>query len=315
MELSTSRYRSQRFKALQEEVTSEDIPREGPYIEGARTLADRVTRELAIAIKSSGGLLVPDAARQLPKEEPTHVDSAREALLHADIVAAEVVVVCKASGTQVARVPEAAVLDTLSKQGLRCACGNKIADEQTEQLLTITDRGRLLIDKSRWLSVLVREELVEFGVDPGEIMLECLIGAEEVDCIASVSGETFLLELKDKEFSIGGAYSFGAKIGLVQPDHAAIVTTAHVGNDVKDHFARTRPMERRDRYIPTPQEHDSNLYYIEGLDHLRPVLEEIISAVYRKDSAEILNDVLALASIRSRALLEFIQSPKAETRS
>jgi hypothetical protein len=124
--------------------------------------------------------------------------------------------------------------------GVRCACGRPLVDEQTEEALTITELGRGLLDKSRWLTLLLVDELAAVGVARESILIEQQIAGDEIDCLANISGDLALFELKDKEFNLGSAYSFGAKIGIIRPKHPVVISTEHVGNDAKEHYVRAR---------------------------------------------------------------------------
>ena len=57
-----------------------------------------------------------------------------------------------------------------------------------------------------------------------EVLVEQSVGGDEIDCVANISGELTLFELKDKEFNLG--------------------------NDAKEHFTRARQAgkSRRDPY-------------------------------------------------------------------
>ena len=226
--------------------------REGPAQANAGELAacevlkDRAARSLALAVKTSGGLLVRDLEKQLPGELRDKVEPAQRALRDAGLVDSEIVVVCTKSQAQMARVASRELIEELTQKGLKCACGRKISEERIEEALTITELGRALLDKSRWLSLLTVEELVRVGVLREYILLEQQLGGDEIDCVAVISGELALFELKDKEFSLGNAYSFGAKIGIIRPQHPVIVTTEAVGGDAKDHLAVSRVVLKRE---------------------------------------------------------------------
>ena len=103
-----------------------------------------------------------------------------------------------------------------------------------EEALAITDLGRALLDKARWLTILLLKELQGVRIDARAILVEQSVGGDEIDCLANIDGELALFELKDKEFNLGNAYSFGAKIGIIRPDHPIIVTTERIGNDARE---------------------------------------------------------------------------------
>lgn len=309
LDLEEYRFPSTRFEQIREEAVSEDLPSDEATIRVAETLADRDLRTLAVSIKSSRGLLSKDLPKVMGRQEGS--DELVAQLIAGGVAATESVVVCSTTQTQVARVPDKKSLSKLAKEGLRCACGKPIDQETPEDLLTVTDAGSLLLDKSRWLSVLVREELVNFGVPASDVLLECMVGTDEIDCIACVSGEVMIFELKDKVFSVGNAYSFGAKMSLFNAEQSVIVTTEEVSSDVKTHFSRTRASDRRTSGRVQERE---TIHYVEGAD-FRSGLRKVISGVYRQDAARLLETALnRLAPTPESLLVAAIKEP-AEDRS
>jgi hypothetical protein len=268
------------------------------------TISDRKTRMLVTAIKASGGLLIKDAPKQLASEGRADTQVVIERLKSSKLVDSEVVVVCAKSQAQVARAPSLEAVRALAAQGIKCACGRSIAEERIEEALSITELARGLLDKARWLTILLQKELHRMGVPIEAILVEQNVGGDEIDCLANVSGELVLFELKDKEFSLGNAYSFGAKIAVIRPEHPVIVTTEQVGNDAKEHFVRARLTGRsREPSRLRQEEPRTEIRYIEGISRIRPGLEEIVSAIYREDARRLLDEVLPLASVSGTSFL------------
>jgi hypothetical protein len=87
----------------------------------------------------------------------------------------------------------------MAEAGLNCACGRDIREERTEEALSLARLGRQLPDGSRWLSLLVMEELHHRGIECERMLIEQKSGGDEMDCFADISGELVLFELKDKE--------------------------------------------------------------------------------------------------------------------
>lgn len=290
------------FERIRSEATTEELPGEERHVVAAQALLPKAARSLAIAIKSSrGGLLASDAVKHVESDSAGVLNS----LVAGGLISQEIVVVCVNSGSQVARVPTVESLVSLAEAGLRCgACGESIDKEKPEQLYAITELGVLLIDKSRWMSVLVRHELTELGVPKEDVLLECQLGTDEIDCIALISGEMVLFELKDKAFSIGNAYSFGAKMSIVRPEHSLIVTTELIATDVKEHFARTNASGKQQKSVAA--EEQQSIRYLEGpgfLDSLSP----LVTAIYAKDGERLLGEAFTLNRIGSRSLVNALQ--------
>ena len=236
-----------------------------------------------------------DLARQLPQEERTRTDDLREALTTSGLIDSKIVVICSKTQGQTARAPSREILEELSAKGLKCACGRPITTERVEEALTLSDRARNMLDKSRWLTVVLVQSLLRFGIPLDHILVEQAVGGDEIDCLANISGELVLFELKDKEFNLGNAYSFGAKIGILQPTRAVIVSTEHVGGDAKEHFKRAQLAETsrsRPHYGEGPA---TEIQYIEGIGNLTERLDEVLGEIFDVDARRIVSEVLPLA--------------------
>jgi len=296
-------YPSKRFGELKEEGRESPAPPSPDELRASELLCDRDIRTLALAIKASGGLLVRDVPKQLPPEARERHDVLTESLKSAHLVDSEIVVVCSKTQAQVTRAPSRELLSDLSLKGLKCACGRSLIDERIEEALAITELGRSLLDKARWLTLLVVRELETVGVSRDAVLIEQTVGGDEIDCLANISGELALFELKDKEFNLGNAYSFGAKIGIIRPEHPVIVTTEHVGNDAKEHFVRARS-SGASRGEP---EEPGEIEYIEGVQNLRKGVEDLVSGIYRLDAIERLNKVFPLAALDGRSVIDALK--------
>ena len=268
----------------------------------AQILSDRPTRILAVAIKQSSGLLVDDLQKQLPPADRSRIEDIRNDLYSANLIVTETVVICKKTGSQVAKVADPASLQSFANSGLKCACGTPMNNEQINAAVSISDLGRRLLDGSYWLTLLLVHHLIDLGVPIERLLVEQVTGGDEIDCIADIDGKIILFELKDKEFNLGSAYSFGAKIGLMDPEYSVIVTTAHVGADARDHFTRSRRIGRRDRYSNIDDEGQA-VVYIEGVASLRAGLMELISRISITQVDNFLTEALSMSSVPTSSLL------------
>ncbi|MFF4966271.1 hypothetical protein [Streptomyces sp. NPDC001037] len=294
-----------RFMELKQEGRQESLSVTPEKVKAARLLADKENRILGTAIKSApGGLILSDVEKQLKRGKVTDIDATLLALQEADLIDTEYVVVCAKNHQEVSRFSDASILEEMSKFGVRCGCGRKIADERLEEAVAITDLGREMLDKSTWMSILLMEELRDLGVPDERIMIEYSSGGDEMDCIADINGQLILFELKDKEFSLREAYSFGAKIGLVRPNYPVIVTTEKVGGDAKDHFEKAEIAGRRGS--PIEPDEARPIRFIEGLDNLRTQLEDLSSMAYRNEAFRLLREVMPMAAVSPNHLLDSI---------
>lgn len=304
-------YPTKQFSELKQEGRQEALKITAERVSAARLLSEKEPRLVATAIKSAlGGLILSDVERQLKRDKVRDVYSVLTKLQGCGLITTEYVMVCTKNQQQVARFADADVIEELSRRGVRCGCGRKIEEERMEEAAAITDVGRELLDKSTWMSVILTEELRGLGISDDRIMIEYSSGGDEMDCIADVNGEVVLFELKDKEFSLREAYSFGAKIGLVRPRHPVIVTTERVGGDAKEHFQKAELIGKRSK--ARDPDDAMPIRFIEGLENLSKGLENLASSVHRGDAFRVLREVMPMAAISPHHLLDSI-SPAAES--
>jgi hypothetical protein len=305
VKLEPFRYVSNSFRELIDEGMKPPAAPSEDETAGANLLADPSVRRAALAIASSGGLLVKDLPKQLPTDQQDRSSAITEDLEAIGLVSSDLVVVCRKTAEQVLRVPSERALEKAAEAGVHCACGANVRDETTELALSLTELGRRLLDGSWWMTVLLMQELERLGVERRYMLVEQNDGGDEVDCFADISGAMAIFELKDKEFSLGNAYSFGSKFGIYRPAHSVVVTTSHVGNDAKEHFKKALSAERAERH-GAGAESTTSIEYIEGLENLRGGLEELIGGIYASDAEMLLRPLLPGAALDSASIVEAI---------
>lgn len=309
VEIESFKYESERFKALKEEGMTPPAAPSGDEVAASRLLAVDLVRRAVIAVASSGGLLARDLVKQIPVEDRQDgSENLVEDLLATGIVTSDLVLVCSKTSEQVLRVPDQEALDKAADAGVCCACGAPVAEESAEVALSLTALGRKLLDGSWWMTVLLMEELARLGVDREAMLVEENVGGEEVDCFADISGALVIFELKDKEFSLGNAFSFGSKFPIYRPSHSVVVTTAQVGKDARDHFEKAFSARGQGSGTDT-----TTIEYIEGLNNLRSGLESLVGGIFEADGAALLRATLPSAAIDPVSLAAAVSSSTTAT--
>lgn len=254
-------------------VTADTISKEDAELAGK--LEDQVTREVAIAVKRAGGMLVEDVGKKVAKQEDA--DKAIEELVQANLITREFVIICRQTSKQINRITSRDAIVKMTEAGILCACGSPIEDERVEELFLPTLVLEKLLKQSYWNTARLVYILRQLGVEDNCILLNLHEGPEEVDAFVDMDGAFLMFELKDDEFSMGHAYRFGSRIGLYQPDYAIIVSTKGVAPEVKIHFAKIKPQ--------------SILVYIDKMSQLTSSLENILKDVYSKRAVQVLADL------------------------
>jgi hypothetical protein len=273
-------------------------------LKAVEALRDKGNRQMALAIKSAGGLLVTDLRRQLQKADQGRSDEIRNSLEKEGLIDNEFVVMCSHTKEQVMRIPSHKVLEEVRRLNARCGCGKPMADEIVEEAVAVLPPCFELLEGSGWMTVLITDELQKAGIPLDSILVEEQVGADEMDVIAQVGGDVILFELKDREFNLRDAYSFAAKVNLIQADLAVIVTTDKVGNDVRDHFKRAESASQRRQHFAEDYSAASSIRYIEGLADLGQQIKSIVGEISMAQAVVLVRSVLPLASIGPVELME-----------
>jgi hypothetical protein len=294
---------SRRFAVLKQEGRDNPpLPTDAERV-ASQVLADRPTRHLAIAIKAAGGLLVRDLSKQLPAEARDRAPEIHRTLVEGAILESEFFISCSKTQSQVARVRTRETLALMKSEGVKCACGRPLAEERVEEAVSLTAPARSLLDHSRWLTVRVLDELARLGVGADHLLVEQQDGADEMDLIADLNGDLTLFELKDKEFNVGSAYSFSAKIGFIRPRHPIIVTTEHVGGDAREFFKKAVTARSRGAAFQDDSPSVADVRFIEGLPALRENLEKLMSSIAASDANQLLRELVPFGIMSFTSLL------------
>ncbi|MCE5172443.1 hypothetical protein LQV63_24510 [Paenibacillus profundus] len=236
----------------------------------ARKLSDSQNQNILLAIKSSGSLIVRDLRNKF--ENIDDISTRIEQLKEDDLIKSEYVVLCKKTSEQLNKAPTRESIDIMGQHGIKCSkCNRLIADEIIEELLTTTSSCNKMLDGSLWMTIILVDKLLSFGIPLDEILVNIEEGPEEIDAIITIGENLLLFELKDSQFSLGHAYAFQSRLGVYNADTGVIWATKGIAPEVKEHFNKVKP--------------DASLCYIESFESLTSKLGEIIDNI-RWDIAE-----------------------------
>jgi hypothetical protein len=141
------------------------------------------------------------------------------------LVEEQFLVACKQDSGQLA------VFDNLEgfKAGhagaLKCAtCNRFFKDENIESIYTLSQFGKKLSDKSRWMSIFVTDILRGLNVPRESIKWNATASGDEIDIIVDIFGRSIFFELKDREFGQGDAYAFLFRCDRFKANAAMVVS-------------------------------------------------------------------------------------------
>ena len=131
-------------------------------------------------------------------------------------------------------------------------CSIPIGDESILAYYERTETLKELIDGSRWMPLLIKDEFLSAGVKGENIFTEVKYGQDEIDLLVYYRDRIFVIEAKDRPVTLNDAYKLSAKTSRLEK----VLTKSHgamIEDEIK-YFARLKNLvveqENRLRFIP-----------------------------------------------------------------
>jgi hypothetical protein len=120
-------------------------------------------------------------------------------------------------------------------------CSVSIGDESVLSYYESNDQLKELIDGSRWMPLLIRDELINAGVRKDDVYTEVKNGQDEIDLLAFYKGRILVIEAKDRPISLNDAYKLSAKTSRLEKVLSKLPASA----DADEAYVRTIASGRR----------------------------------------------------------------------
>ena len=226
--------------------------------------ARRALRRLHEAHQEGRGAAVPTGA---------DADAVPESLLgkfsESGLIRREILVSCRKDGRALFRLPSPDALSVLG--GAICSeCGSAIADEKAEEIIVPTSLVSTLLQDASWLTTHLRAVLAKLGLPDSQTVVRQATAEGEVQLMANVAGEAFLLLARDGDWTGANARRALEELAHAEAAHLVVVSTAKVQDDARQ---RLREYARR----RTQAGRELELILVEGMEslaaELQPALE------------------------------------------
>lgn len=159
-------------------------------------------------------------------------------LMDTGLLQREILISCRETGHALFTLPTSEALAVVTISEAQClSCGARIADEKIEEVMSPTRLASELLDDGAWLANRLYSVLRGLGVPESEIAVKPPTGNGEAHMMVNVSGETFLLILRDGELTPAFARrAVDLKIAT-SAAHLVVVVTDTVHNEGRQHLA------------------------------------------------------------------------------
>lgn len=205
------------------EYTDDDVRR-------ARLLSGDLPRRTMLRLAQTGKARRIDTADDLDAQVLDH-------LIEAGLVRKEFLLTCKKDSHTICSVVDQAELEAVGASGATChACGRRLSDERTQEILGITSASQQLLDGSRWMTIWITDLLGRCGLSDHSIEWGSRAAEDEIDIATELFGLRLFLELKDREFGLGDAYPFASRLVRYSASRGIVATMDKVAPEAKKFF-------------------------------------------------------------------------------
>lgn len=196
------------------------------------------------------------------------------------LIRREILVSCRKDGRALFRLPSPDALSVLG--GAICSeCGSAIADERAEEIIVPTSLVSTLLQDASWLTTHLRAVLSKLGLPDSQIVARQTTAEGDVQLMANVAGEAFLLLARDGDWAGANARRALEELAHAEAAHLVVVSTAKIQDDARQRF---REYARR----RTQAGRELELILVEGMESLAAELQPALErASTRALSAEL----------------------------
>jgi len=246
---------------LSEEIKMKNPDYSEEEAKAAYYLIDNTSRQFITRLAKLGKIFEKDALNFVNNNQTVITK-----LIDLGLIKEEYLITCKKTQQTLAVIPNKNLINPQYK----CSyCGLSFAEENIQKIYSLTEKGKKILDGSRWMYIWITEILIRNGVNKNNIKWNIESGGEEIDIIVEDFDTRIIFELKDREFGLGDAYPFAYRLSRYEGDLGIIITMDKISKDAKKFFHEE--MKRS----------DLNIEYIEGPESINEKMHKIIEKLVK----------------------------------
>lgn len=242
-------------------------------IEASRELENTAAQALIRQIIASNSIFFNKLSQAL-QQDRIQMERQIARFEELSVVSKDFAVLCRKTGQQILRVSSRAAIEDPSQKGFKCfICGNSVSEESIDEIITVTDFGRKLMDQDYWLVVRVLDALERAGINNREVHIQSAEG-RLTNFFLTVNDQLFLLVVANNKITLEESYLINANLAAYGVKNAAIISTQRVSRLMRHHLEKSNP--------------GSEFDFLDSLQGL----EDRFSTLLRKKEKSVLRKVL-----------------------
>jgi len=244
-------------------------------VEAARELENEQAQRLVGQILQQGSVFFNKMSQAIPANERPAVERQMSRFEDLGVISKDFAVLCRKTGQQILRVSSRAAIEDPSQKTFKCfICGNSVSEESLDEIITVTDFGRKLVERDYWLVVRVLGALESIGIANSDVRVHTGEG-DLTNFFVTINDQFYLLVLSNRKFTLEDSYLINAHVAAYSLGHVIVTSTERVSKLMRNHLQASNP--------------NCEFDFMDSLAHL----EERFMDVMRQKEKAVLRNVLA----------------------
>lgn len=245
----------------------------GKEVEAARELEQAAMQKIVSQILTAGSVFLTKFSQTLQQERAA-TDQAVGRFEELGMVTKDFAVLCRKTGQQILRVSSRAAIEDPSQKTFKCfICGNSVSEEVLDEIITVTDFGRKMLERDHWLVVRTLSALESVGIQNQRVRIQA--GESNlINFFVTINDQLYLIVVANRKISLEESHLINAQVAAYRLGHVIVVSTERVSMLMRNHLAKSNPGTEFD-----------------FIDSLRG-LEDRFTAIFARKEKSVLREVL-----------------------
>lgn len=211
-------------------------------------LEDAKTRNFLYKIKDCSSTSI---AKIFPQSDIPQIAPIVDIFEKRKVITKEFVVQCGKTGQPILKVSSRNALEETPQGANKCfICGNSLANETIDEIISCSEIGKKFIENGFWLQIRILHSLKQAGVDLNKVRI--WQGDNSFIYLFSIiNGQSYLFVLTDKKTTVDDMYKINLYISSYNIENVLLISTEPIPLLIKKHIEKSSGSEASFNFIET----------------------------------------------------------------
>lgn len=257
-------------------------------INAAEFLKDKINYNILSDISKKENILANQLTEKYGLKDGAKII---DKLVECGLANRDYVVICGKTGQQILRVSSLSAIEESSKNSFKCfICGKNMAEENTDQLISISEFGKKFLGDDYWFLLYIMNSLKKIDIYDDKIISFEKMG--NIYCMYIQNNTLFtLIIFANKVFDLNDSFIIDALIETNLVKQVIIISTGRISNIFRNHLLK---------------QHASN--YLDFIDNIDNLDKSLIYHLEKRTCDEIYDMIKPFNKLTSIELQEILVS-------